>query len=100
MKFILKNLKLILKKNNFLEEFQSCFDQIYYSSKIGLRKPDKDCFNKVLKDHNLIAHETLVIDDSLQHIEGAKKVGIKAILLKKEITILELVPGIIQLKHH
>ena len=89
-----------LKKNNFLEEFQSCFDQIYYSYKIGLRKPDKDCFNKVLKDHNLIAHETLFIDDSLQHIEGAKKVGIKAILLKKEITILELVPGIIQLKHH
>ena len=51
-------------------------------------------------DHNLIAHETLFIDDSIQHIEGAKKVGINAFLLKKENTILQLVPDIIQSEHH
>ena len=43
------------------------------------RKPDYDCFNKVLEDHNLKAHETLFIDDSVQHIGGAK-VGINVYL--------------------
>ena len=67
---------------------------------MGMRKPDKNCFDKVLEDHNLKAQKTLFIDDSAQHIEGAKSVGINAVLLKKEATILQLVPDIIQSKLH
>ena len=67
---------------------------------MGMRKPDKNSFNKVLEDHNLKAQETLFIDDSPQHIEGAKSVGINAVLLKKEATILQLFPGIIRSKLH
>ena len=52
---------------------------------MGMRKPDKNCFNKVLEAHNLKAQETLFIDDSAQHIEGAKSVGINAFLLKKKL---------------
>ena len=96
----IKKFEADLRKNNWLKDFQNCFDQIYYSSKMGMRKPDKNCFNKVLEDHNLKAQETLFIDDSAQHIEGAKKVGINAVLLKKEDSILQLVPDIIQSKLH
>ena len=96
----IKKFETDLRKNNLLKDFQNCFDQIYYSSNMGMRKPDKNCFNKVLEDHNLKAQETLLIDDSAQHIEGAKSVGINAVLLKKEATILQLVPGIIQSKLH
>ena len=96
----IKKFETDLRKNNCLKDFQNCFDQIYYSSNMGMRKPDKNCFNKVLEDHNLKAQETLFIDDSAQHIEGAKSVGIKAVLLKKEANILQLVPGIIQSKLH
>ena len=44
-----------------------------------MRKPDKNCFNKVLEDHNLKAQETLFIDDNLRNIKGAKKLGINTI---------------------
>ena len=96
----IKKFEADLRKNNWLRDFQDCFDQVYYSSNMGMRKPDYDCFNKVLEDHNLKAHETLFIDDSLQHIEGAKKVGINAYLLNKEDSIIRLVPDIIQSELH
>ena len=96
----IKKFEADLRRNNCLIDFQDCFEEIYYSSDMGMRKPDNNCFNKVLKDHNLKARETLFIDDSYQHIEGAKKAGINSILLKKEDTILQIVPDIIQSKLH
>ena len=89
-----------LKKNNMLEQFYKCFDKIYYSSRTGKRKPEENCFNQVLEENRLIAENTLFIDDSVQHIEGAKKAGIKTFHLEKNKSILDLVPDIIQSKHH
>tara|TARA_B110000977_G_scaffold186043_1_gene251510 strand:- start:38 stop:679 length:642 start_codon:yes stop_codon:yes gene_type:complete len=89
-----------LKKNNMLEQFYKCFNKIYYSSRMGKRKPEENCFNQVLEENGLIAENTLFIDDSIQHIEGAKKAGIKTFHLEKNMSILDLVPDIIQSKHH
>ena len=89
-----------LKTNNMLEQFYKCFDKIYYSSRMGKRKPEENCFNQVLEENGFIAENTLFIDDSIQHIEGAKKVGIKTFHLEKNKSILDLVPDIIQSKHH
>jgi putative hydrolase of the HAD superfamily len=57
--------------------FNSLFEKAYYSHEIGLRKPNNDCFEFVLKSHSLNTTETLFIDDSIQHIESAKRLGIK-----------------------
>jgi putative hydrolase of the HAD superfamily len=46
-----------------------------------MRKPDEEIFKHVLSENGLIASETLFIDDSPQHIEGAKKVGIQTYYL-------------------
>ena len=96
----IKKFKEDLKKNNMLEQFYNCFDKIYYSSRMGKRKPEKSCFNQVLEENGLMAENTLFIDDSIQHIEGAKKAGIKTFHLEKNKSILDLVPDIIQSKHH
>lgn len=72
---------------NNLSEF---FEKEYYSHIVGLRKPNKEIFEMVLKENNLIASETLFIDDSIQHIEGAKQVGIKAYHLTGKETIIDL----------
>jgi putative hydrolase of the HAD superfamily len=53
-----------------------------------------------LEENGLIAENTLFIDDSIQHIEGAKKAGIKTFHLEKNKSILDLVPDIIQSEHH
>jgi putative hydrolase of the HAD superfamily len=89
-----------LRRKNMLKQFYKSFDKIYYSSRMGKRKPEKSCFNQVLEENGLIAENTLFIDDSIQHIEGAKKVGIKTFHLEKNKSILNLVPDIIQSKHH
>ena len=96
----IKKFEKDLKKNNMLEQFYKCFDKIYYSSRMGKRKPEKNCFNQVLEENGLIAENTLFIDDSIQHIEGAEKAGIKTFHLEKNKSILDLVPDIIQSKHH
>jgi putative hydrolase of the HAD superfamily len=58
----------------------SFFDQTYYSHLIGLRKPSVEIFNRVCDENNLTPSKTLFIDDSIQHIEGAKSAGLKTIL--------------------
>lgn len=62
--------------------FEKFFDNAYYSFEIGLRKPDVECYDWVLKENNLIAAHTLFIDDSMQNTEAARLAGMKTILLK------------------
>jgi len=64
--------------------FDSIFEHQYYSSDIGLRKPNADCFQYVLEKNGLEASETLFIDDSIQHVEGARKL---------KINTYHLIPG-------
>lgn len=63
------------------------FDKVYLSHRIGMRKPDVAVFEHILKENELSAQHTLFIDDSPQHIEGAKKAGIQTIWLEKGMTI-------------
>jgi len=53
------------------------FHTHYFSNEIGLRKPNQEMFDYVLTENNYKAVETLFLDDSIQHIEGAKKCGIR-----------------------
>ncbi|MFK8037951.1 MAG: HAD family hydrolase [Crocinitomicaceae bacterium] len=57
---------------------EDLFQKVYYSHEIGMRKPDANTFRYVLNQHHLSPQNTLFIDDSIQHIEGAKAAGIKA----------------------
>jgi FMN phosphatase YigB (HAD superfamily) len=67
------------------------FEKIYLSYEIHLRKPDAEIFTYVLDQNQLDPAETLFIDDSPQHLEGAKKLGIQTYWLdvKKE-SILDI----------
>jgi putative hydrolase of the HAD superfamily len=61
---------------------EELFDRVYYSCRIGMRKPNADIFEYVLSDIGVKAEEAIFIDDSPQHVEGAKSVGIHAFHLK------------------
>jgi putative hydrolase of the HAD superfamily len=49
---------------------------------VGIRKPDLAIFQKVCAEQGLVPKNTLFIDDSLQHIAGAKLAGLKTLHLK------------------
>lgn len=68
-----------------LERFKSVFDSCYYSSRIGMRKPHSETFTWVLEQHGLESDKTLFIDDSVQHVHGARAAGLHAIHLEDEV---------------
>ncbi|MFK8059672.1 MAG: HAD-IA family hydrolase, partial [Polaribacter sp.] len=63
--------------HKYAYSFNSLFRRAYYSHEIGLRKPDRKVFDFVLKESNLMAKETLFVDDSLTNIKSARKSGLK-----------------------
>jgi putative hydrolase of the HAD superfamily len=66
------------KKRPF--EFENCFDKVYYSHLIGMRKPSVSVFQYVCSENQLNPDQTLFIDDTIQHIQGAQKAGLKTLL--------------------
>ena len=58
------------------------FIKAWYSHQIGLRKPEKEIFEFVLEEANLLLEETLFIDDTISNIETAAAMGIKTRFLK------------------
>jgi putative hydrolase of the HAD superfamily len=68
----------------FYSDFCQLFEQVYLSHDLGLRKPHTEVFKYILDEQGLEPNETLFIDDSPQHIDGARKVGIKAYHLKDD----------------
>ncbi len=65
-------------------------EQEYYSCYIHMRKPDSEIFEFVIKENRLDPSETLFIDDSLQHVEGAMKAGLRAFHLEGGKSIVDL----------
>jgi putative hydrolase of the HAD superfamily len=65
-------------KNNvpFYEEFKACFNGFYLSHEIKKRKPNKDIFEFVLNEHNLIPKECLFIDDTYENTKSASQMGL------------------------
>ena len=96
--FLLSNTNIIhiTESSNYLtrrygmNDLSSVFRKEYLSFEVGMRKPDAEIFELVLKENQLHPSSTLFIDDSIQHIEGAKKCGLQARLLQKGETILDL----------
>ena len=72
-----------------VKNFNDYFDEVYYSCRIGMRKPDAEIFEFVLEKNNLNPKETVFIDDSVQHVKGAGTCGINAFLLPKNAEIGE-----------
>ena len=57
------------------------FEKDYYSHLMKMRKPDADIFEFAMQENRLLPEETLFIDDSPQHIQTARKLGLQTYLL-------------------
>ena len=71
---------------HFLNIFESC----YFSHQIGKRKPHKETFEWVLNHMNYDAQDVLFIEDSPQHIEGAKSAKLNTFHFKKNSSLSEI----------
>ncbi len=55
------------------------FHRSYYSHRMKKRKPDAEIFQHVLDEGNLVPEETLFLDDNKANVEGAQRLGIRAV---------------------
>ncbi|MFL5753231.1 MAG: HAD family hydrolase [Bacteroidia bacterium] len=83
----IKGFEKIIYEQHGIHGLEDYFDKVYYSCRVNMRKPDAEIFELVLNENGLKAEETLFIDDSIQHVEGALRVGMQAKLLPKGVDV-------------
>ncbi|UUC45612.1 HAD family hydrolase [Flavobacterium cerinum] len=60
----------------FSREFYQCFEKVYFSFEIGLRKPDPEIFNYIINKHDLSPKRTLFVDDNKHNTDVASNLGL------------------------
>jgi putative hydrolase of the HAD superfamily len=65
------------------------FEKTYYSHLLGMRKPDRESYEHILRENQLNAAETLFVDDAIVNVEGAEQVGIRGLFLRPGINLLD-----------
>jgi putative hydrolase of the HAD superfamily len=60
---------------SFYGDFYKCFEKVYFSFEIEMRKPNSEIFSYVLNEHELQAKRTLFIDDKKENTDAALAMG-------------------------
>ena len=63
------------------------FDGLHYSHVEGLRKPQPELYEKILRDNNLVPQETLFADDLEENLEAAARQGIQTLLVTPDLDL-------------
>lgn len=87
--FLLSNtndlhIRFVEENEPLFARFKACFEKIYLSHEINLRKPDDAIYDYVLADAQIKAEESLFIDDLQENTDAAKNLGFK---------VWRLIPG-------
>lgn len=85
----IKQVNKILHAATGIEKLDELFEKVYLSYEMGIMKPDPAIYLRVLEESDLIAEETLFLDDNADNITAASKLGIDTILVQKPVTILD-----------
>jgi len=62
---------------SFYSDFYQCFEKVYFSFEIGMRKPNPDVYSLILDQHGLQAKQTLFIDDKKENTDAAAALGLQ-----------------------
>jgi len=81
-----------LNKTYGYDVFSAIFEHTYYSHEVGLRKPDREIYDFIVKKEGLQSKETLFIDDLKANVNGAIQAGLTGYYLEKG-TIQDLFKG-------
>lgn len=61
---------------SFFSDFYQCFEKVYYSYEMGMRKPSPEIFNYIINKHDLSPKRTLFVDDKKENTDAAESLGI------------------------
>lgn len=90
--FLLSNISIGFANNYAtvpeIKEFFDMFDGLVFSGPIGITKPNAEIFEHLLNKYNLKAEESAFIDDRIDNVLGADRVGINGILFDGDVKAL------------
>ncbi|MCC6516245.1 MAG: HAD family phosphatase [Chitinophagales bacterium] len=70
-------------QNDFGEDIlHTTFDHCYFSQEIGFRKPDREIYEYVMREQQLIPSEILFLDDKNENLQEPQKLGWHTFLVK------------------
>ncbi len=61
---------------SFFSDFYQCFEKVYYSYEMGMRKPDASIYSYIVNKHDLSPKRTLFVDDKKINTDAAASIGI------------------------
>lgn len=61
---------------SFYTDFYRCFEKVYYSYEMGMRKPDAEIFSTIIRKHDLSPKRTLFVDDKKENTDVAESLGL------------------------
>jgi putative hydrolase of the HAD superfamily len=62
---------------SFYSDFYQCFEKVYFSYEMGMRKPDTEIYHALIRQHELLPKRTLFIDDKKENTDAAKALGLE-----------------------
>jgi putative hydrolase of the HAD superfamily len=81
-----------------IDPIRPYFKEIFASCFMGMRKPNADIFGFALNHLGWQPHETLFVDDSIQHIHGARSIGLQAYHLQQPEDLFALADALVQVR--
>ena len=61
---------------SFFGDFYQCFEKVYFSYEMGMRKPDAEIYTTLINRHELSPKRTLFVDDKKDNTDAAKALGL------------------------
>lgn len=61
---------------SFYTDFYNCFEKVFFSYEMGMRKPDPEIFTQILNKYDLSPKRTLFIDDKKENTDTAAALGL------------------------
>lgn len=61
---------------SFYSDFYRCFEKVYFSYEMGMRKPQPEIYSTIINKHDLSPRRTLFVDDKKENTDAAEKLGL------------------------
>lgn len=79
----------IFKKDHPEDTFLGLFDRVFLSHEMGLRKPDKKIYKKVIEEIGAAPETCIFFDDLQENLNAAKEVGLHTYLIDHPKALVE-----------
>lgn len=61
---------------SFFSDFYQCFEKVFYSYEMGMRKPEPAIFTAIINKYGLSPRRTLFVDDKKKNTDAAASLGL------------------------